>query len=328
MSEYEKDRIPTEQKADIDGADMDKIEVLMAVYNGSAYIREQIDSILNQTYENWHLTISDDGSTDGTDLIADEYAAKYPEQITRVYSGVRFGNARDHFMWLSENCTSRYMLYSDQDDVFNPEKMSRLMDAMQNAERQWGRDLPILVFSDQTVVDEKLNVIEPSLMRCQKQAFDSFDYHALLIQNVVTGGAMMVNRPLCSLAVQCRSRERIIMHDWWMAATAARFGKIIYLDEPLSLYRQHGGNSVGAKRVGSAGYIAGMMGNLRGVREMILRKKSQAGVFEETYTALLTAEDRQFLSRMKQSRSGIRFYLKNRGYIHGFFRFMGWVMLG
>ena len=323
-----KDRIPTEQKADINGADMDKIEVLMAVYNGSAYIREQIDSILNQTYENWHLTISDDGSTDGTDLIADEYAAKYPEQITRVYSGVRFGNARDHFMWLSENCTSRYMLYTDQDDVFNPEKMSRLMDAMQNAERQWGRDLPILVFSDQTVVDEKLNVIEPSLMRCQKQAFDSFDYHALLIQNVVTGGAMMVNRPLCSLAVQCRSRERIIMHDWWMAATAARFGKIIYLDEPLSLYRQHGGNSVGAKRVGSAGYIAGMMGNLRGVREMILRKKSQAGVFEETYTALLTAEDRQFLSRMKQSRSGIRFYLKNRGYIHGFFRFMGWVMLG
>lgn len=323
-----KDRIPTEQKADINGADMDKIEVLMAVYNGSAYIREQIDSILNQTYKNWHLTISDDGSTDGTDLIADEYAAKYPEQITRVYSGVRFGNARDHFMWLSENCTSRYMLYSDQDDVFNPEKMSRLMDAMQNAERQWGRDLPILVFSDQTVVDEKLNVIEPSLMRCQKQAFDSFDYHALLIQNVVTGGAMMVNRPLCSLAVQCRSRERIIMHDWWMAATAARFGKIIYLDEPLSLYRQHGGNSVGAKRVGSAGYIAGMMGNLRGVREMILRKKSQAGVFEETYTALLTAEDRQFLSRMKQSRSGIRFYLKNRGYIHGFFRFMGWVMLG
>lgn len=323
-----KDRIPTEQKADINGADMDKIEVLMAVYNGSAYIREQIDSILNQTYENWHLTISDDGSTDGTDLIADEYAAKYPEQITRVYSGVRFGNARDHFMWLSENCTSRYMLYSDQDDVFNPEKMSRLMDAMQNAERQWGRDLPILVFSDQTVVDEKLNVIEPSLMRCQKQAFDSFDYHALLIQNVVTGGTMMVNRPLCSLAVQCRSRERIIMHDWWMAATAARFGKVIYLDEPLSLYRQHGGNSVGAKRVGSAGYIAGMMGNLRGVREMILRKKSQAGVFEETYTALLTAEDRQFLSRMKQSRSGIRFYLKNRGYIHGFFRFMGWVMLG
>lgn len=323
-----KNRIPTEQKADINGADMDKIEVLMAVYNGSAYIREQIDSILNQTYENWHLTISDDGSTDGTDLIADEYAAKYPEQITRVYSGVRFGNARDHFMWLSENCTSRYMLYSDQDDVFNPEKMSRLMDAMQKAERQWGRDLPILVFSDQTVVDEKLNVIEPSLMRCQKQAFDSFDYHALLIQNVVTGGAMMVNRPLCSLAVQCRSRERIIMHDWWMAATAARFGKIIYLDEPLSLYRQHDGNSVGAKRVGRAGYIAGMMGNLRGVREMILRKKSQAGVFEETYTALLTAEDRQFLSRMKQSRSGIRFYLKNRGYIHGFFRFMGWVMLG
>lgn len=118
------------------------------------------------------------------------------------------------------------------------------------------------------------------------------------------------------------------MHDWWMAATAARFGKIIYLDEPLSLYRQHGGNSVGAKRVGSAGYIAGMMGNLRGVREMILRKKSQAGAIRGNLYRAAHGRGQAFLSRMKQSRSGIRFYLKNRGYIHGFFRFMGWVMLG
>ena len=312
----------------MNGVDMDKIEVLMATYNGKNYIREQIDSILNQSYKNWHLTISDDGSTDGTDLIADEYAAKYPEKITRVHAGVRFGNAKDHFFWLSENCAGSYMLYSDQDDVFDPEKMRKLMDAMMKAEKQWGGDMPVLVFSDQKVVDEKLNVMAPSLMRYQKQAFDHFDYRAILMQNVVTGGAMMINRSLCSLATQCQNGSRVIMHDWWMAAVAARFGKIIYLDEPLSLYRQHGGNSVGAKRVGSIRYIGKRITHWREVRGVIERKKTQADEFEATYGSLLTAEDRQFLDKMKQSRSGIRFYLKNRVYIHGFFRLMGLIVLG
>ena len=279
-------RKQVEPKAGVDGVDMERIEVLMATYNGKSYIREQIDSILNQTYENWHLTISDDGSTDGTDLIIDEYVKEYPD------------------------------------------KMRRLMDAMQNAEEKWSDGMPILVFSDQKVVDEKLNIIAPSLMRYQKQAFDHFDYRAILMQNVVTGGAMMMNRSLCDLALQCRSREQTIMHDWWIAAVAARFGKIVYLDESLSLYRQHGHNSVGAKRVGSAGYVAKMIGSLREVRKAIKRKKIQAGAFEETYSSLLTKDDRQFLDKMKQNRSGLGFYLKNRRYIHGFFRLMGFIILG
>ena len=321
-------RKQVESKAGVDGVDMERIEVLMATYNGKSYIREQIDSILNQTYENWHLTISDDGSTDGTDLIIDEYVKEYPDKISRAYSGMRFGNARDHFFWLSEKCASEYILYSDQDDVFAPDKMRRLMDAMQNAEEKWSDGMPILVFSDQKVVDEKLNIIAPSLMRYQKQAFDHFDYRAILMQNVVTGGAMMMNRSLCDLALQCRSREQTIMHDWWIAAVAARFGKIAYLDEPLSLYRQHGHNSVGAKRVGSAGYVAKMMGSLREVRKAIKRKKIQAGAFEETYSPLLTKDDRQFLNKMKQNRSGLGFYLKNGRYIHGFFRLIGFIILG
>ena len=71
-------------------------------YNGAPYIREQIDSILCQTDTNWHLTISDDGSTDGTDAIIDEYARQYPDRVQRVYSGRRFGGAKDHFFWMTE----------------------------------------------------------------------------------------------------------------------------------------------------------------------------------------------------------------------------------
>lgn len=73
------------------------IEILLASYNGEAYIREQIDSILAQSDHRWHLTVSDDGSTDQTATILDEYTSRYPDKITRICSGKRFGNARDHF---------------------------------------------------------------------------------------------------------------------------------------------------------------------------------------------------------------------------------------
>ena len=61
-----------------------RIEILMAAYNGTPFIGEQIDSILCQTDANWHVTVSDDGSTDGTDAIIDEYALQYPDRVQRV----------------------------------------------------------------------------------------------------------------------------------------------------------------------------------------------------------------------------------------------------
>ena len=90
----------------------------MAAYNGAPYIREQVDSILCQTDTNWHLTVSDDGSTDGTDAILDEYARRYPDKVRRVVSGRRFGGAREHFFWLTAQCDSAYLAFSDQDDVW------------------------------------------------------------------------------------------------------------------------------------------------------------------------------------------------------------------
>ena len=105
-------------------------EILLASYQGAQYIRAQIDSILGQTDDCWHLTVSDDGSTDGTVEIVDEYVRMYPDRITRICSGIRFGNARDHFFWLIRQCKSAYMLTCDQDDVWYPEKIEKIMQAM------------------------------------------------------------------------------------------------------------------------------------------------------------------------------------------------------
>ena len=306
----------------------ERIEILMAAYNGAPYIREQVDSILCQTDTNWHLTVSDDGSTDGTDAILDEYARRYPDKVRRVVSGRRFGGAREHFFWLTAQCDSAYLAFSDQDDVWYGDKLKALRRAMQDAESRLGRDTPILVFSDQTVTDEKLNTLSPSLMRYQKQYFEQFDYRSILMQNVVTGGAMMANRALAQLALQCADTSQVIMHDWWMAAVAARFGEIVYIDEPLGAYRQHGHNSVGAKNVGSLAHILHKLGHIREISRTLTHKKAQASVFEGTYAPMLEEADHVFLRQFARRRSGPVFYLKNRALVHGFFRLAGMIVLG
>ena len=314
----------TEEKHRID----EPVAILMAVRNGEAYLAEQIDSILRQSDGRWRLTVSDDGSTDGSAAIIDDYVRRHPDRISRHRSGRRFGNARDHFFYLMGRCEARYMLFCDQDDVWYPDKVAKTRRALEDAEAEWGADVPALAFSDQVPTDEALKPLAASLMRYQKQYFGHFDYRSILMQNVVTGGAMGVNRALAELGGRCGDTSQIIMHDWWLAAVAARFGNIVYIDEPLGAYRQHGANAVGAKDVGSAGYALERLGALDGVRRSIEKKKAQARAFRLTYASMLEPEDERFLTRFERPRSGLGFYLRHIALIHGVKRKAGMALLG
>ena len=294
------------------------VEILMATYNGEKYVRAQIESILAQTDDRWHLTVSDDGSTDGTAVILDEYAARYPDRIARYQSGRRFGGACVHFLHLLSRCDAPYMLFCDQDDVWLPDKVAKMSAALE----QIGEDTPGLVFSDLTPVDDELRPLAASMMEFQDQRPDALDYRALLMQNVVTGGAMGITRALGELAKASAGEKDVLMHDGWLAAVAARFGKIVYLPEALNLYRQHGDNSVGAKSVRSAGYVLGRLTRLGGVRQTMLGKKRQAALFARLY-----GED-AFLRGFTKSRSGPLFYWRHRALIHGFWRLTGMMICG
>lgn len=303
-------------------------EILMATYNGERYLREQIDSILAQTCGNWHLTISDDGSTDGTPMIIDGYVKRYPQKITHHHSGRRFGNARDHFFYLMNRCEAEYMAFCDQDDVWYPDKLEKTLSELVRAEMLHGKETPVLVFTDQTPTDAQCRPLAPSLMRYQNQFFEYFDYRSILMQNVVTGGAMAINRALSDLAGRCTDSSQTIMHDWWIAVVAARFGKIVYIDEPMSDYRQHGTNSVGAKDVRSLSHIAKKLAHLDAVQKATMEKKRQALVFWKTYSKLMEENDNEFFSCFVKEKSGPLFYWKNREWIHGFFRLAGMMVLG
>ena len=307
---------------------MQQAEILLATCNGGKYLAQQLDSLLKQTWPAWHLTASDDGSTDDTPAILAQYAARYPDRITLLNHGKHFGNARDHFFYLLQQTAAPYILFCDQDDVWNPDKVEITMEALLAEEAAHGADTPLLVFTDQTPTDESLTPTADSLMRIQKQDASTIDYRRILLQNIVTGCACGINQALARLAGQITCTGDVIMHDWWLAAVAARFGMVRYIDQSTMLYRQHGDNTVGAKDVSKLSYILGKLAKPAALRRQILNKKQQAARLLADYAGMLTPEDTAFLETYAKPRSGPGFYWKHRALFNGTMRFLGTFFLG
>ena len=230
-----------------------QILILLAAYKGGRFIRPMVDSILAQDVGGWRLILSDDG--EDTAPILQEYADKYPDKITHYRSGRRFGSAQKHFMHLLEQFGGQadYIMFSDQDDVWHPDKVRLTLRLMEQAETDPA--LPVLVHTDLRVVDGQLHEMDPSF-----QHYSGLDGHRLaleqlLVQNVVTGCTMMINRSLARLACRPVGEGDMLMHDWWLALIAAAMGRAVFLDRATIDYRQHGGNVVGAKDPRSAGYV-------------------------------------------------------------------------
>lgn len=223
-----------------------KVAVVLATYNGAAHLEEQLESVRRQDLRDWSLFVRDDGSTDGTRRLLEELAAR-DARVTVLPPGPRLG-AVGNFGALFAHALgagTEYVFPCDQDDVWEPTKMSAALARMERLEAEHGRSTPLLVHSDLRVVDERLSEIAPSFLRYQGIAHEeSAPLHVLLVQNYVTGCASLLNRALLELAVPIPAS--CIMHDWWIAQCAAARGRIGFIPEPLLRYRQHGGNEVGA----------------------------------------------------------------------------------
>lgn len=130
------------------------IAILMSTYNGEKYIREQINSFLNQTNQDWKLFVRDDGSKDSTLSILGEFSDKYPDKIFLDESAPRNMGAGESFMYMLNLTDAQYYMFSDQDDVWMDDKIERTLAKVQQLEADFGLDKAIGVFTDLTVVDE------------------------------------------------------------------------------------------------------------------------------------------------------------------------------
>ena len=230
---------------------MKTVCILLSTYNGEKYLKEQLDSILAQTYTEWTLYIRDDGSNDATPAIIDSYVAKY-KNIKRVPSEGNVGVIRSFELLLS-SVEADYYSFCDQDDFWLPSKLQKSMDKILEIEQKHP-DVPVGVFCDAKVVDEKLKEIFLSfwkISRIKPSLLDTFE--RLAVHNVAAGCTMVINHAakVCSLPFV----EEVRMHDYWiLLSILAKGGKLSYVDESLMLYRQHGGNVIGAHEENN-GYV-------------------------------------------------------------------------
>ena len=302
-----------------------KVLILLAAYRGKAYIRPMVDSILAQDCDCWHLVLSDDG--DETAGILQEYADRCPDRITHYRAGQRFGSAQKHFMHLLRcfGAQADYVMFSDQDDVWHPDKVRRTLALMEQTETD--PSVPVLVHTDLRVVDSDLREMDASFQHYSGLDGHRLALHQLLVQNVVTGCTMMINRALAELACRPVPEGAMRMHDWWLAMLAAACGRAAFLDEATIDYRQHGGNVVGASGTG----ISSLLQKLRRGSEnhrRIFSAMEQAGALANIYADALPAENlallRGFAALEKEPRAKrMAFYRAHDVWYDGTLRKLG-----
>ena len=231
-----------------------KIAILLSTYNGEKFLSEQLDSLLKQTYSNLIIVVRDDDSQDGTNLILDDYSTRYKEKIHRIQGDKNNLGASGSFSYLVEyalrkkkrlDLTSAYLMFCDQDDIWFPEKVAIQVNEMLIAEKRIPTQ-PILIHSDLYVVSATNQLIAESFIKYQGLEIKRNDFADIIISNLVTGCTALINEELAKNAIPIP--KKAIMHDWWLALLASATGEVIFLTTPLVHYRQHGLNTIGAKK--------------------------------------------------------------------------------
>jgi len=310
---------------------MAEVTVLLAAYNGAQFLSRQIDSVLHQTFSDFRLILSDDGSTDNTAELLERYARENPGKITHYRSGIRFGCAQSHFMHLLEQFhDTPYVMFCDQDDVWHPDKIEKTLAKMGSLETDPA--LPVLVHTDLRVVDGDLRETAPSFCKLSNLDGNRTALNHLLIQNVVTGCTVMLNRPLTELACRKPIPEKLLMHDWWLAILASAAGKVGFLPEATIDYRQHSSNSVGAKNTRSAAYLW-MRFAARDTRQVLIGTARQAALFLNYYRDILQPQQLVLLSDFARTANApwlvrLGIYLRHRIWKYGVIRVLAQILGG
>ena len=272
------------------------VQILLATYNSSRFIREQLDSLLIQEWQDFEILIRDGGSSDDTLDVISSYRARYPGKI-RV-AGSSKASALDNFSKLLEESTADLVMFCDHDDVWKPEKIGLTVEKYLEMETRFGRETPILVFTDSEVTDDDLRVLSPSMIRFQHLDPRRLTLNRLIVQNVPSGNTMLVNRALIDLALPIPPEA--VMHDHWITLAAAAMGRIGFLDVPTLYYRQHSANVYGACRYSVSSFLKKLRQGRRKLQERFEQNVFQAAAFGRRYAGRLSAEDKEMCSALSE----------------------------
>lgn len=268
------------------------IAILLCTMQGATYLPEQIDSIIGQDHKSWSIWASDDGSSDGTLSVLDDYREKLGHEKVSIKSGPSKGFVAN-FLSLTclEDIKADYYAYSDQDDIWEANKLSRALEHLQNTPK----DVPALYCSRTRYVDETNNEI--GLSRIYKR---QPDFANALVQSIGGGNTMVFNDAARQLLHAAGRHVDVISHDWWVYMVVSGCGGKVIFDPAASVrYRQHDDNLVG----GNTSVIAGFerMKMVAGGRLKSWNDANLAALL--SIRSLLTQENQNLFDEFTQSRS-------------------------
>jgi glycosyltransferase involved in cell wall biosynthesis len=218
------------------------VHILLASYQGEAYLAQQLESIAAQTYSAWQLWVSDDGSTDKTRAIVAQFASQVPQSVV-ILDGPCKGVTQNFFHLVNtvslDNPNNVYA-FCDQDDVWLPEKIARAVAQYQS--QILSNEQPYLYCSRTEIVDSNLRHLGYSAIPKRPLGFGN-----ALLQNIAGGNTMVFNSALLKTLRHINPLHSVL-HDWSAYQIATGCGGVVYYDkEAFLLYRQHTLNAVGAK---------------------------------------------------------------------------------
>ncbi len=243
---------------------MSKVAVMLSAYNGEKFIKEQIDSILNQTGVDVELFIRDDGSKDSTLEILSAYAEDNDNVKLFIEGNVGVGNSFMNLLYSVEG-DHDYYSFADQDDIWEEDKLAAAVAMLEQSDK-------VLYASNQECVDKYGNSLG---LRYGRDSQIHLDPIAILEKNTLAGCTMVFKRSLYEAITDKKSRpsEELLrnrIHDVWLAMTASINGGIIYDERSFMKYRQHENNVVGA-------YEDGLAKKIKEKTKKVFKKKFRNG---------------------------------------------------
>ncbi|HTL81429.1 MAG TPA: glycosyltransferase family 2 protein [Bacteroidia bacterium] len=276
----------------------ERIDILLSTYNGEKFLRPQLDSLLRQDHENWNLLVRDDGSSDGTIAILEEYAQQYPDKIKLSTGESRLGFCGS-FTKLLNTSSAAYIMFCDQDDIWNSDKISVMLEAIRKSEGS-SPEKPCLVFGDLELMNDREESAGKIFL--PTTGYRNTDGQQIFfLRNYVPGCNILFNRALLNKTLS--TKNFLNLHDHWLLFTCAAIGTITCIPSPLMKYRIHPQNAIGIRntsenyfRIGFKTILKYMFRN-RAYREKLYSDQfSQALELGIKYKELLSGEATAFLN--------------------------------
>ena len=275
------------------------ISLALCTYNGARHLKEQIDSILRQTRLPEEIIVCDDASSDGTTALLQEQLAPFHGRLVLRTNPQNIG-FKANFIQALSLCTGDIICLSDQDDVWEEDKIACLAEALEKNPRAQ------LAFHDARLVDKDLQLLYPSFWAAMRPVFDpsgfrSGSYRRLFYANVVQGAACALRRELFEAAMPFPEEA---LHDEWLALAATAQGGLIPIEAPLLQYRQDN-NTLGGLPTSLKEKISKWTGSIpRSAQTHYQRLQHQSAMlaaFRERYANALDAQNLKDLDQQAAS---------------------------